>query len=132
MPLPDVVVTTAALFYGLLAGGVVVFHLAMIVGAPWGYLTMGGRWPGRLPVPARLLPLASATLIVILAVIVLARAGIIAGPGWAGSGAAIGAALALSVVAVIANAATPSPLERRLWLPVTLLMLGAAVIVALA
>lgn len=37
---------------------VIAFHVAMICGAPWGHLTMGGRWPGALPPAARWLSLA--------------------------------------------------------------------------
>jgi uncharacterized membrane protein YoaK (UPF0700 family) len=40
------------------------------------------------------------------------------------------AVLAFCVLAVLANAATPSVAERALWLPVTLMMLGAAALVA--
>jgi hypothetical protein len=36
----------------------------------------------------------------------------------------------MSALAVVANAATPSAAERALWLPVTIVMLGAAIWVA--
>ena len=114
--------------FAVLVAGTCLFHLAVVAGAPWGHLTMGGRWPGALPMPARVLPVLSALLLIWAARVVLAAAGLIAGPvaGWAAW-----LVLAILVVAVLANATTPSAPERRLWLPVTLAMLasGGAVLV---
>jgi hypothetical protein len=113
-------VTAGAWLFAALAAFVVGFHLAVILGAPWGRLTMGGRWPGVLPRRARVLSALSAALVLGMAA-VLARGG---PPG------AVWAVVALSGLAVIANAATPSGPERRLWLPVTIAMLLAAISVA--
>lgn len=113
--------TGGAVVFAALAGGVVLFHAAIILGAPWGRLTMGGRWPGVLPPGARVLSTLSALLMVVMAA-VLWRGG----PGWA-----VWTVVGLSVLAVVANAATPSRAERRLWLPVTVVMALAALSVAL-
>ena len=113
-------VEAAAWVYAGLVGLTCLFHLAIIWGAPWGSLTMGGRWPGRLPVLARILSLASALLLVVMALVVLAQAGILEAdlPHWAHWAVA-----GLTLVSVLANAATPSPPERLVWLPVTLILL---------
>ena len=37
---------------------VLLFLAALIVGAPWGELTLGGKWRGALPMKVRLIPLA--------------------------------------------------------------------------
>ena len=42
--------TLAALVFGLLSLVVAAFQLALVLGAPWGEFTFGGRWRGALPV----------------------------------------------------------------------------------
>ena len=122
------IATFAAWIFAAASAGTVAFHGAVIVGAPWGRLTMGGRWPGQLPLPARLLTASSALLLVLLAAVVLAQVYRPAGlPRWA-----IWGVVVLMGVAVVANAATPSAPERLLWLPVVVVMLACSVTVALA
>ena len=116
----------AARAFAGLAAGVVGFHLAVILGAPWGHLTMGGRWDRALPGPARILSGLSALLVAGMALAVLARAGVV---GLRLPQGAMGAVLALAGLGVLANALTPSGAERALWLPVTLAMLAAALLV---
>ena len=62
-----------------------------------------------------------------LAAVVLARAGVVP---WRVPRGTMGVVLRLSVLAVVANAATPSGAERALWLPVTVALLAAASVVA--
>ncbi|EYD77814.1 hypothetical protein Rumeso_00541 [Rubellimicrobium mesophilum DSM 19309] len=119
----------AAWVFAGLAAGVVAFHLAVIGGAPWGSLTMGGRWPGVVPGPAKGLSALSALLVAGMAVVMLARAGVL---GLRMPRGAVRAVLLLSGLAVVANAVTPSAPERALWLPVTLAMLAAALVVSKA
>jgi hypothetical protein len=120
-------VRAAAWIFAGLSAGVVLFHLLVIAGAPWGAWTMGGRWPGVLPWPARGLSALSALMILGMAGVLLTRAGVLRRRTPRG---AMGATLVLSGLAVLSNAATPSAPERALWLPVTLVMLAAAGVVA--
>ncbi len=123
--------------YALLTAFVCAFHLAMIAGAPWGHLTMGGRWPGRLPMEGRISAGVSALLLIGLLGLVAARAGLVDPDGplvallhlpvW--SFWLVPAWLALGVVLHIL---TPSKAERLLWLPVLIGLLGAALTVGLA
>nr|WP_272490853.1 hypothetical protein [Mesobacterium pallidum] len=103
-------------------------QLALAAGAPLGRYTLGGRFPGRLPPAFRALALVQAALLAAMALAVLARAGIgpVVLPGWT-----FRATLGLTALTTLANLATPSVPERRLWGPVTLAMLGAALVVAL-
>lgn len=103
------------------------FHLAMVAGAPWGHLTMGGQWLGVLPGPLRGVALVNAALLAGLAVVVLARAGVLAlwVPRWA-----IWGIVGFLCVSVVVHIITPSAAERALWLPVILVMLACAVVVA--
>ena len=49
----------AAFLFTLISTGVGVFQVALVLGAPWGEFTLGGRWRGSLPGVVRLLPLLS-------------------------------------------------------------------------
>lgn len=119
----------AALFVGLTAG-VVAFQLALAAGAPWGALTMGGAFPGRLPPRMRVVAVGSALLLAALAAIVAARGGL-ALPRWRGaSRRLVWGVVAYLLLGVVLNAATPSAPERALWLPVTIALAGCALVVA--
>jgi hypothetical protein len=118
--------------YAVLIAGVVAFQLCVMAGAPWGALTQGGATSGVLPPGGRLIALLSACLLAVLAQGVLGRAGI--GPlrkmrrlstvlSWM--------AVACSVLAIVANAATPSAGERMVWLPVSVALLLTALVVVL-
>lgn len=125
-------IQVAAVLFGVLAVAVAAFQVALVLGAPWGELTLGGRWRGALPVRVRVLPLVSALLLLLFAAVIAARAGI----GFAGIAprAAAGAWLVVgfSALATLANALTPSRRERALWLPVVSTMLVLSAIVAVA
>jgi hypothetical protein len=112
--------------WAFLAGAAVTvaFHTAVILGAPWGHLTMGGRWDGELPLPARALSAVSAAVIVLMAGVVADRAGFLAWrcPAWS-----IYAVMAVMGLSAVMHVATPSVAERQVWLPVILVMaLGAS------
>jgi hypothetical protein len=121
----------AAVVYCILAGAVVVFQLALSFGAPWGEMTIGGKYPGRLPPFMRIGTAVQAGVLVFIGLIVLARAGLLL-PGWQRfSHTAIWFVVVFSAVAVILNSITPSKKERLAWAPTTALMLVASLIVAL-
>jgi hypothetical protein len=123
------VMRAGALVFAVMACGVILFHLAMILGAPWGHLTMGGQWSGPLPGAVRMLSALSAVLIAVMAVVLLIRAGILSGsvPNWAVFGCA-----GFMALGVVMNFVSPSAPERLLWVPVTAIMLIAALVVAFA
>lgn len=108
--------------YAGLAALPVLMHLANAAGAPLGRLTVGGRFPGRLPPLWRGLALVQAALLCTMAGAVVARAGVGAAPlaplFWP--------ATALTLLSLVANAASPSRAERLLWTPVLALMAAAA------
>ncbi|WP_425049501.1 hypothetical protein [Psychromarinibacter sp. S121] len=120
-------IQTFAFAYAGLAALPVLMHLAVAAGAPLGRLTVGGRFPGRLPPAWRALALIQAALLGLMAAAVLARAGIAPAPlaplFWP--------ALALTLLSLAANAASPSRPERLLWTPVLALMAAAALGVGL-
>ena len=50
----------AALIFALMTALAVSFQIALALGAPWGHLAMGGRYPGQFPKPMRVAALAQA------------------------------------------------------------------------
>lgn len=111
-----------AVAYAGLATLPVLMHLAVGAGAPLGRLTVGGRFPGRLPPVWRVLALAQAALLGAMAGAVLARAGI----GATQLAPMFWPAVVLTLLSLAANAASPSRPERLLWTPVLFLMAAAA------
>jgi predicted signal transduction protein with EAL and GGDEF domain len=106
-------------------------HLLLILGAPIGFMTMGGRNPGVLPSSARVVSLVQALLILSLAVIVLNGARVIAVPFIPVKGWPLWLAVGISALSLIANTITPSRKERWFGMPATAALLIGSLGVAL-
>jgi hypothetical protein len=124
--------TAAAIAFALATAIVVAFQIALALGASWGRYAMGGAYPGRFPPRLRIGALVQAGLLAVLAVIVLADAGLVLPELAADYPWLIWLAVAFSAVSVVLNAITRSPVERRIWLPVAIVMLVSSLVVALA
>jgi len=128
MSLPEVL----GIAYASVTVLVVGFQVALALGAPWGRYAMGGAFPGRMPPALRIAALAQGIALAALAMIVIADAGladvaIVDDWPWL-----IWVPVAVSAVAVVLNASTRSQGERRIWLPVAMLLLICSLGVALA
>ena len=120
----------AAAVFAIVVAGVVAFQIGLALGAPWGSYAMGGAFLGRFPPRMRVAALVQAALLAVIAVIVLSRAGLVL-PGLAEAAHwLIWAVVAISLVALVLNAISPSAGERRIWVPVALLMLASSLVVA--
>ncbi len=117
----------AALVFAAAILSVIAFQVALALGAPWGEYAMGGTISGRFPPALRVVALVQAVLLAVLAVIVLGRAGIgvQALEPWL-----IWLPVGVSAVAVLLNAASRSSGERRIWVPVSLVLLVSSLVVA--
>lgn len=72
----------AAILAVVLLGAIVVFQLALALGAPWGAMAWGGKKPGVLPAPLRIASAVVAVVVYPLVIaLVLAAAGLI-GDEW--------------------------------------------------
>ena len=121
----------AAYIFTFLILGSIIFQFALALGAPWGHLAMGGRFPDKLPIRMRIAALLQACVLALLAVIVLAKVEI--GPAnlYEISETAIWLVLAISILSLIVNLATPSKWERIVWAPVAVVLTICSLYVAL-
>lgn len=108
--------TIAAFIFTALTGGVAVFQLALALGAPWGELAMGGKYPGRFPPHMRVGALVQMGLLILMAFVVLTRIGLVFNDYFELSKRAIWGVVAIWVVSAILNTITPSKKERLLGL----------------
>lgn len=122
----------AALLFVAASCVVGAFQMALALGAPWGEFTLGGRWRGRLPLAVRLIPLLSVVLLVCFCAVVLARANVALPQYQQLSQTLMWFVVGYCALGSIANVATPSKRESKLWLPVVLMMLASSVVVAIA
>ena len=111
-----------ALIYAAICAGVIFFQIALVFGAPWGRVTQGGTHAGKLPRSGRIVSGVSIFILTGMALaIVSATGGWPHWPRWASW-----AALAVQSVSTLLNWITPSRPERRLWAPITSVMLVLA------
>jgi hypothetical protein len=122
----------AAYAFAMLALVGAIFQAALAGGAPWGSLTWGGRFPGRLPPHMRRIAVVSALLLPMFGLVVAVRAGVLL-PGWRPlAEVVIWGVVAYCALGVVANTFTPSRWERAIWLPVVMAMLACSLFVALS
>ena len=120
----------AAWIYVALVGVTVLFQVGLAVGMPWGVAAMGGRYPGRFPPRMRIAAVIQAAILIGLATIVAVRAGIL-DAGWFDTAKTlVWVVVAIAAVSVILNWSTSSKWERRIWGPVTVVMLISSIVVA--
>ena len=108
----------AAILYALVIGIVVLFQFCLIMGAPWGKITQGGRNEGRLPASGRLAAILSIPILFFMGASITSAAGL--SPyweGWTGY-----AAIVMQTLSTTLNWITPSQKERLLWGPITSIM----------
>ncbi|MFN0178033.1 MAG: hypothetical protein ACKVZ0_04475 [Gemmatimonadales bacterium] len=122
----------AAYAFALATAVSVLFQIALALGAPWGHLAMGGRFPGKFPPAMRVAALVQAAVLALLAVTVAIRARLVLERFYSVSETAIWVVVAISVLSLIMNLATPSRGERILWAPVALVLTLSSLVVALS
>lgn len=118
-----------AVIFCIAAFQVIGLHMALVLGAPIGDMTMGGRNPGVLPPGARLASFVQALLLLVFAAIVLQHVGAAdLGPDlpWL-----IWLVVAVSALSLVANIITPSKRERLFGVPAALGLLVGSTLVAL-
>lgn len=121
-----------AQLYALMTLIVVLFQCALALGAPWGSLAMGGKFPGKYPLKMRITCLPLIALLIAWAVIVAMRAGLVQTDTPSTVNTLVWIVVGLNALGFLMNLISPSKWERILWVPVTLIMLLCSVTVALS
>lgn len=113
--------------------GIAIFQVLLASGKPWGLYARGGNHPGRLPKNLRIGSAVSSVIFLLVGSVVLIEGGVII-PDWktgATNGVTWGLAVML-VLGVVANAASRSSKERKLWVPVSATASALTFVVAIA
>ena len=123
-------VTVSALVFTVLTGIVMIFQACLAAGLPWGAASMGGRYPGKYPPRMRAVALFNILVLLVLALILLTRAGMIFPRFLSFSKIAVWLVVLFSLAGTVMNTVTPSRIER-IWAPVAFIQLVASLITAL-
>ena len=125
-------IEAAAIVFSVVTAGAVAFQIGLALGAPWGAYAMGGAVPGRFPPRLRVAAAAQAVLLTAFIAIVLSSAGLVTLPLLTDLPSLIWLVVAFSALSLVLNAISRSPGERRIWVPVALVMLGSSLVVAVS
>ena len=109
--------------------GIAAFHVALVLGAPWGAYTQGGQTEGALDTSGRVFAAVSCAILLIMAAAILAR--VHQGP-LKNAPVKLVTALAwfttiYSALAVVLNLATRSSSERAVFAPISILTFALVV-----
>lgn len=122
--------TTLAAYVFLIFGMVlVVFQLGLVLGASYGEMAMGGKIKGRFPLKLRIAAFVQMVLIVLCIFIVLDKASLFVDgmfTGWA-----IWLVVLLFAISLVLNSITSSKKERLFGVPMTAILFGSSLFVAL-
>jgi hypothetical protein len=123
--------TTAAFILFAIQICVALFQLSLVLGAPMGEYTLGGTSPGRLPLKLRVVSAISMTLNLAIAGHYLAQTGTLQTllPATA-NGIANWVLVAFFALGLLMNSISRSKKERQLWVPVLLLAVVLATLIA--
>jgi hypothetical protein len=122
--------TVLAYIFCFFTAVIVILQLALALGAPWGEMAMGGKFPGRFPPKMRVAAIIQLVLLLLVALIVLVRAELVFGEYFEISRSAVWFVVALFVVSSILNIITPSKKERMMGAPIAIILLTCSLIVA--
>lgn len=124
-------ILVSAIIFSILIVVVIIFQIMLVAGMPWGIYAMGGKFPGKYPPVMRVASFLQSIILTFISLIVLSKSGLMF-PGWLSfSKTAIWFVVSFSVIATILNLITKSVWERRIWAPVSLLLLITSIIVAI-
>lgn len=123
---------TAAIIMAIVQFLVALFQLALVLGAPMGEYAFGGQRTGKLPIGFRVGSAVSFLMLLAIGGHYLAQAGILPALLPAGlNSIANWGLVGFNVVGLIMNSISRSKKERQMWVPVLLLSVVLAIIVAL-
>ncbi len=111
---------------------VIIFQIMLVSGMPLGEYAMGGKFPGKFPLKIRISAVFQIFILIFFSIIVLIRSGIIFNEYLEFSEIGIWFVFAFSVVASVLNTITPSHKERKIWAPVSIILMICTFFVAIS
>ena len=120
----------AGVGYAIFSLGIAAFQVALAAGLPWGSYALGGAFPGQLPPALRVAAFVQAVVLLLLAGVVLARAGVALRSWSRASRWLVWVVVAFAAVSLVLNLITPSAGERMIWAPVAFVLLTCSLFVA--
>ena len=123
-------VSTAAIIYAVLMVIVILFQLALTLGAPWGEASMGGKFKGKYPPKMRVVSLVNSLVLVFLLLVVLIRSGVLYPEFQTRTQFTFWFVLGFTALSTVMNWITPSKIEKYIWGPVTTLQLVCILVIA--
>lgn len=118
------------LLFSILISIIILFQIALSLGAPWGSASMGGKFPGVYPTHMRFVAILNAFILLGILSIVLSYTNTYFLVLHSISNVGIWFVVAFFVFETIINTITPSKIER-IWAPVCLLLFITSLIIAL-
>lgn len=124
----QIIVSAVSAIYLSLVLFTILFQIGLVFGRPWGEWTMGGYNKGVLPTKLRAAALLSIGILGFIALFVIDKSGygliklnLPDNIKWL--------IIGFNILSVIANSVTKSKQERKLWQPITVIMLMCSLIV---
>jgi hypothetical protein len=111
---------------------IALFPLVLALGAPLGEFTLGGKYPGKLPVKLRIAALLQILILFIFNMIVLSKAGLAFDFMSDFSRIAVWFVFAFFILGSIMNLSSPSKKEKIVMGPLNIIALICTFILALA
>ncbi len=124
-------ITIATILFLVLISAVIIFQLALIIGMPLGEYAMGGKFQGKLPFAMRVAAVIQILILFFFMIIVTTKSGWLFQQYYVYSKTAIWFVVAFSILATVLNLITPSKKERKIWAPVSIMLLICSVIIAI-
>ncbi len=109
-----------------------IFQLALALGVPLGEYTMGGKFPGKLPIKMRVAALIQILILLIFVFMVITKAGIAFEQYYSVGSIGIWFVVAFFVFGSIVNISSESRKEKLIMGPANIIALISTLIVALS
>ena len=123
-------VTFAYLFIALMFL-ILLFHVTLIFGAPLGDLTMGGKYPGKLPIKIRVASFIQILVVILFSFIIISRTGIYFESYYAISRVAVWIVVSFFIFGTLVNILSPSKKEKLIMGPLNIIALICSLLVAI-
>jgi hypothetical protein len=113
----------ASILYLILISIVITFQILLVIGLPLGEYAMGGHFPGKFPFKMRIAAIIQIFILSFLALIILIKGHILLPNLYPASNSLIWLVFSISIVSCILNFITKSKKEKRIWFPLSILLL---------